>query len=44
VWDGAGAGVPEGLDLDLLTARARCTASIKLMARGDEAPGLRVQD
>eukprot|EP00740_Mantoniella_antarctica_P005254 CAMPEP_0181357196 /NCGR_PEP_ID=MMETSP1106-20121128/4822_1 /TAXON_ID=81844 /ORGANISM="Mantoniella antarctica, Strain SL-175" /LENGTH=531 /DNA_ID=CAMNT_0023470023 /DNA_START=58 /DNA_END=1653 /DNA_ORIENTATION=+ len=31
VWDGAGAGVPEGLDLDLLTARARCTASIKLM-------------
>lgn len=31
VWDGANGGVPVDLDVDLMTSRDRCVASIKLM-------------
>lgn len=31
VWDGATGGVPDEVDVDLQTARARCMASIKMM-------------
>eukprot|EP00227_Mantoniella_beaufortii_P017634 CAMPEP_0197585630 /NCGR_PEP_ID=MMETSP1326-20131121/7869_1 /TAXON_ID=1155430 /ORGANISM="Genus nov. species nov., Strain RCC2288" /LENGTH=531 /DNA_ID=CAMNT_0043150161 /DNA_START=439 /DNA_END=2034 /DNA_ORIENTATION=+ len=31
VWDGMDGGVPKDLNVDLLTARARCRASIKMM-------------